>query len=457
MVLINPEYQSALNYIYSFIDYSLKRHLDKKEADFKLDRMRQFMQHLDNPQDKYKIIHVAGTKGKGSVSALCASALISQGYKVGLYTSPHLQDFSERIQVNCNPIDPPDIVRLVGELKKVVELIPDITTFELTTALGFLYFAEQQVDIAVVEVGLGGRLDATNVVNPLVSVITSISFDHTAVLGNTLKEIAYEKGGIIKPKRPVVVSPQKDEALNEIRRISIERSSLLIDVGADYHYHYKYHTLDEQSFKVWKKSKSLDESKVQLEAIEKASRAKHFVIPLLGAHQVVNAVTAYAALQVAKHEGLRITEKAIKVGFKNVNWPARFELLRKEPPVIVDGAHNVDSMEKLKQALDEYFPAFPFILILGMSADKDIDGMLSVILPRVRKVITTRSIHPRAMNPYELLRKVKVYHSKAEAIYLIEAAIQKAVKEAKNEMGIVITGSVFVAAAGRAVWREIKK
>jgi len=457
MILIDPDYQSALDYIYSFIDYSLKRHLNKDEADFKLDRMKRFMQLLDNPQDNYKIIHVAGTKGKGSVSALCASALVSQGYKVGLYTSPHLQDYSERIQVNGKPIDPPDVVRLVDNLKKIVEFVPDITTFELTTALGFLYFAEQHVDVAVVEVGLGGRLDATNIVNPFVSVITSISFDHTAVLGNTLKEIAFEKGGIIKHNRPVVVSPQKDEVINEIRRISSERSSPLVYVGTAYEYQFGEHSLAGQSFKV---RSTYNPNKVlgtQSQPPLEVRKAKQFDIPLLGAHQVINAITAYAALQVAKQEGLHITEKAIKTGFKNVKWPARFELLRKNPPVIVDGAHNVDSMEKLKQALDDYFPSLPFILVLGMSADKDSEGMLSVILPRAAKVIATRSIHPRAMNPYELLRKINVHHNNAEAIYLIEDAVQKAVNDAKNEMGILITGSVFVAAAGIAVWPEIKK
>src|SRR5512139_562549 len=204
---IETQYNKALDYLYSFVDYSLKHSSDLAKAEFNLDRMFALMDALGNPQAKYPILHVAGTKGKGSVSALCASALQAAGYRVGLYTSPHLHEYTERIQVAGQPISFEQLVELVEEIKPAVSRIPKLTTFEITTALGFLAFAKQDVNAAVIEVGLGGRLDATNVVMPKVSVITSLSYDHMAVLGDTLAKIAGEKAGIIKPGIPVVSSP----------------------------------------------------------------------------------------------------------------------------------------------------------------------------------------------------------------------------------------------------------
>ena len=213
-------YNQALDYLYSFVDYSLKHASELAKADFNLDRMFALMESLGNPQNRYPIIHVAGTKGKGSTSALCASALGAAGYTVGLYTSPHLEDYVERIQINGAPISHEQLVELVEEIKPHVAKIEKLTTFEITTALAFLAFAKYGVNAAVFEVGLGGRLDATNIVTPKVSVITSLSYDHMAVLGNTLTLIAGEKAGIIKQGVPVVSSPQKDEALAVLERVA---------------------------------------------------------------------------------------------------------------------------------------------------------------------------------------------------------------------------------------------
>ncbi len=229
-------YNLALDYLYSFVDYSLKHASELAKADFNLDRMFALMESLGNPQKKYPIIHVAGTKGKGSTSALCASALIASGYKVGLYTSPHLEDYVERIQVTGEPISHGEMVELVEEIKPAVAKIPMLTTFEITTAIGFLAFARAGVDAAVIEVGLGGRLDATNVVTPKVSVITSLSMDHTAVLGDTLGKIAGEKAGIIKEGVPVVSSPQKEEALKVLLRVAGEKNAPLSLVGRDFEF-----------------------------------------------------------------------------------------------------------------------------------------------------------------------------------------------------------------------------
>ncbi|MDX1377512.1 MAG: Mur ligase family protein, partial [Anaerolineales bacterium] len=247
---IEVEYNKALDYLYSFVDYSLKHSTELAKAEFNLNRMFALTEDLGNPQNTYPIIHVAGTKGKGSVSALCASALQAGGYKVGLYTSPHLLDYCERIQVNGEPISHELLIKLVEDLKPAVAKIPKLTTFEITTALGFLAFAKQGCSAAVIEVGLGGRLDATNIVTPKVSVITSLSYDHTAVLGDTLAEIAGEKAGIIKPGVPVVSSPQKKEALDVLERIAIKQKCEFVLVGKDVRFDKDNSSLDGQTIHI---------------------------------------------------------------------------------------------------------------------------------------------------------------------------------------------------------------
>src|SRR5688572_17981244 len=233
MTDIEIAYNKALDYLYSFVDYSLKHSSELAKAEFNLDRVFALMEELGNPHTKYPIIHVAGTKGKGSVSALCASALQAAGYKTGLYTSPHLWDYTERIQINGEPISHEQLIELVEEVKPAVAKIPKLTTFEITTALGFLAFAKNDVNAAVIEVGLGGRLDATNIVTPKVSIITSISYDHTAVLGNTLAKIAGEKAGIIKEGVSVVSAPQTEEALEVLERVAKEKNCPFILIGKD--------------------------------------------------------------------------------------------------------------------------------------------------------------------------------------------------------------------------------
>ncbi|MBL0346474.1 Mur ligase family protein [Candidatus Villigracilis affinis] len=241
-------YNKALDYLYSFVDYSLKHSSELAKADFNLDRMFALMESLGNPQSKYPIIHVAGTKGKGSVSALCASSLKVAGYQVGLYTSPHLLDYCERIQINGAPISHEQLVELVEEIQPYVAKVEKLTTFEITTALAFMAFAKYGVSAAVFEVGLGGRLDATNIVTPKVSVITSLSYDHMAVLGNTLALIAGEKAGIIKQGVPVVSSPQKDEAFEVLERVAKEKGAALTLVGRDVTFKLTGSSLDGQKF-----------------------------------------------------------------------------------------------------------------------------------------------------------------------------------------------------------------
>jgi len=441
MTDIETTYNNALDYLYSFVDYSLKHSSELAKAEFNLDRMFALMEGLGNPQAKYPIIHVAGTKGKGSVSALCASALQAEGYKVGLYTSPHLLDYCERIQVNGKPISHEFMVELVEEVKPFVAKIPKLTTFEITTALGFLAFARQGCNTAVIEVGLGGRLDATNVVMPQVSVITSLSYDHVAVLGDTLAKIAGEKAGIIKRGVPVVSSPQKDEAFEVLERVAKLMECKFILVGKDVKLERLESSLDGQSLAV----------NFQRSAISGRQAAVSLKIPLLGSHQIENAATAYAAL---KTSGIPISDKSIQKGFSQVQWRARFEVVRRNPPVVIDSAHNRDSAFRLRETLDEYFPERPVILIFCALEDKDISGMLEELKPRLECVVATRADHPRAPSADWIAELVKKAGIPVETVSPVYSALERALELAGAQKLVLSAGSVAFAGEISAAWRK---
>ncbi|MGZ9165953.1 MAG: bifunctional folylpolyglutamate synthase/dihydrofolate synthase [Anaerolineales bacterium] len=438
MTDIEIAYNKALDYLYSFVDYSLKHSSELAKAEFNLGRMFALMEELGDPHTKYPVIHVAGTKGKGSVCALCASALQAAGYKTGLYTSPHLLDYTERIQINGEPLSHEQLVDLVEEVKPAVAKIPKLTTFEITTAIGFLAFAKQNVDAAAIEVGLGGRLDATNVVTPKVSVITSLSYDHMAVLGNTLAEIAGEKAGIIKDGVPVVSSPQKEEALQALERVAKEKKSPFILVGKDVKFERLTLSLDGQSLHL---TDDLRHSTLDVR------------LPLLGLNQIENAATAYVAL---KTSGIKISDEAIKKGFAEVNWPARFQVVRREPPVVFDSAHNEDSFVKLRQTLEEHFPGRMVTLIFGASEDKNIPGMFAVMKPKIKRLIVTRADHPRALEPEKIIELAKQAGLEYEAASPVEAAFGRALELSEKDGSIVLSaGSMFVTAEVMVAWNKI--
>ena len=434
---IETQYQATLEYLYGFVDYSLTRVSRLAAAKFDLERMRSFLEYLGHPERAYPILHIAGTKGKGSVAALCASALQAGGYRVGLYTSPHLQDYAERIQVDGQPIPHAGLLLLVDEIRPYLDQGTELTTFEITTALAFLYFARQGATAVVAEVGLGGRLDATNVALPKVSVITSLSYDHMAILGDTLAKIAGEKAGIIKPQVPVVSAPQQAEAQQVVEQVAAQHLAPLVQVGRDYLFEALDHSLDGQRLRVWAAA---------------GGEAVDLFIPLLGAHQVENAAVAYAALQVAKTQGLPLSQQAIQQGFAAASWPGRFEILSRRPPLVIDSAHNRDSAQKLRQALDDYFPGWPVVLLFGASEDKDIAGMFDILLPRVQQVIVTRSFHPRAIDPARLVEWVQGYGRPVQVIDAVEAALPQALHLAGDSALVLATGSIFVAAAVRDSW-----
>jgi len=434
-------YQDTLSYLYGFVDYSLTRGgFQAMAGNFDLARMAEFMQIIWNPHLAYPILHVAGTKGKGSVCTLCAAALQAAGHRVGLYTSPHLQDYAERIQIDGQPIPHADLIALVDEFRPFLDRGTKLTTFEITTALAFLYFARQGVTAAVIEVGLGGRLDATNIVTPVVSVITSISYDHIQVLGNTLAEIAGEKAGIIKPGVPVIVAPQEEEARQAIARIAVERPAPLLQVGRDIGYQALEHDLDGQRLRVWAGQPP------------DAAGALDLHIRLLGSHQVENAAVAYAALHTAAGRGLSVGAAAIRQGFAAAVWPGRFEVLRRDPAVVVDSAHNRDSARKLRQTLVEYFPGKRVILIFGASEDKDISGMFAELLPGVSRLILTRSFHPRAADMEVLLQEAGRYLSDAIVVAAVEDALAEALRRQTPDDLVLAAGSIFIAAGVRETW-----
>jgi dihydrofolate synthase / folylpolyglutamate synthase len=490
---IEKKYQANLDYLYSFVDYSLTRNLKYSPEKFNLDKMKTLVEWMGNPHKEYPVIHVAGTKGKGSTAAMIASILMAADYRTGFYLSPHLQDFAERIQVNNMPIPHGALNQLVETIKPMVEKIGNLTTFEITTALAFEAFRKQHVDVAVVEVGLGGRLDSTNIVNPVLSVITSLSMDHMNVLGDTLEKIAAEKAGIIKTGVPVISAPQKPNALAVLEAVAAENKSILTLVGRDLVAKLEKHSLDGQWFEVripptplheggqtgspsllqegGQKGTSvslqeggqkgtpsaahLDES-TNDSSVDYAEGVDYF-IPLLGRHQVDNASTAISAILQLRRQGFEISDKAIQEGLAKVFWPCRFEVLQREPAMVIDSAHNRDSAHKLRQAMEDYFPGKPITLIFGASEDKDLSGMFAELLPACSRLILTKSTHPRAANLDTLIKSASAYPCAMISAESIEVALDFSMDPGEPDGVILAAGSLFVAAAVRAAWLKRKQ
>ena len=430
-------FQEALDFLYSFIDYGRERTYRYSPEVFDLGRVRRLLGVLGDPQDSFPSVHIAGTKGKGSVAAMIEASYRAAGYRTGLYTSPHLIRFTERIRVEGQEIPEPDLIRLVERLKAVAPNIPQISTFELTTALAFLYFAEMKVNCGVIEVGLGGRLDATNVLTPTVCVITSLSYDHMHLLGTSLSDIAREKAGIVKPSVPVVLAPQQTEAEQVIRSIAEQLGAPLHQVNRDWHYAADQRSWTGQSFRVWRDNGG---APVQLS------------IPLLGHHQIQNACTAYAALQLASERGLPIGVDPIRAGMASVRWEGRFQVLSVDPTVVLDCAHNRDSALHLRIALDDYFPGRPVRMVFGASSDKDVRGMLLELSPRVSRVILTQADHPRAEGPEALVDLIRSFGLPVETVVPVSDALRIAMQELVPDEAVLVTGSIFIVGSALAAW-----
>ncbi len=433
-------YSQALSLLNSLIDYSHIPNLDYSPEKFDLQRMRNLLRLMGDPQKVFPIVHVAGTKGKGSTAVMIAAVLQAAGYKVGLFTSPYLLDLCEQIQVNRESISHERLAEYVEILKPLLAKVPNITTFEATTAIAFEYFKDQQVDIAVVETGLGGRTDATNVVDPLLSVITSISYDHMSMLGSTIESIAAHKAGIIKPGQLVVIARQVyPEALVALLDAAKTTGSEVLQVEKEIACKPVSHSLEGQRFSA------------SFAGASNKDWNGEYPLSLLGAHQVENASTVLVALSKLDSLGFKITQRAITKGLLDVSWPCRFEVVSQNPLMVLDSAHNVDSAEKLKQCIEDYLAGYKIILIFGASVDKDLAGMFKVLLPGIQQVIFSKSTHPRAAEPTMLVKLAGDYTVSCEVSENITEAIHSAKRKADKHTAVVVAGSIFVAAAAREV------
>ena len=428
------DYQQVLDYICSYTDYE-KVPMPHDPAFYDLRRVDELLAQLGNPHLGARSVHIAGTNGKGSTAAMVASALTASGYTTGLYTSPHLHTWRERLRVNGELISEGEFVSLVERVKPEVEAVNnkatygELTTFELLTALGFAHFKLKGVDFQVLEVGLGGKFDATNIINPEVCIITSISFDHTEVLGSSLAEIAAEKAGIIKTGCVVVTSPQPDEVGKVIQETCLSYGVELVRVGSDVTWRGLSSDLNRQLFQVKGRLGSYKLS-----------------IPLLGQHQLGNAATAVAALEVLAEKGFNISRDSIIDGLARVSWPGRLQILRRRPLIVVDGAHNPDSAQKLRQSLEQYFVFDRAILVIGTSSDKDIAGIISELFSLFDKVIVTCARHPRAMAPTLLKAEFARHGVETQVVEGVSTALSQALALAGDRDLICVAGSLFVVA-----------
>jgi len=430
-------YKNAVEYLMSFVD--LERDPGQKYHDkaYSLEGFREFLAMLGNPQNSFKSILIAGTKGKGSTAALVESALRAQGIKTGLYTSPHLISFCERIRIGGKHILERDFAHRLEVLQPFLEKRrfgqgskagASATVFEILTAMAFLYFQEMGVEWAVLEVGLGGRLDCTNVVNPRLSVITNISHDHTEILGDSLKEIAAEKTGIIKQDGLVVTAPQGAEALKVILNKCRDLNARLFQVGKDVIY----------------KVSDQDPNKLSIDLAGTFGKITNLNIGLQGDFQAENAATAFATLRALQYRNLQIGDSSIRKGFEDVHWPGRMQTVSKHPLIILDGAHNDYSAYRLKKAVEEIYPDYARIMVLGISASKDITGIVSNLIPGSRIAVLTKAKHSRAASPDVIKREAKKYNVPVIETTNLNQAMAQARELAQTDDLVLVTGSLFL-------------
>jgi dihydrofolate synthase/folylpolyglutamate synthase len=418
-------YSKAIEYLYGLQWHGIK---------LGLENIRRLMTVLNEPHRRFRSVHIAGTNGKGSTAAMVAAVLAQAGYRTGLYTSPHLIEFTERIRVNGEPISPDMAARLTERIRAASADLP-VTFFEFTTAMAFHYFAESAVDFVVAEVGMGGRYDATNVLTPLVSVITPIDFDHQAYLGDTIERIAAEKAGIIKPSVPVVTSADRPEAVSVIRNICREQNAPLHRLGSDI----RVEGVSPQRFRYEGVRWSFSDLNCAL----------------LGRHQISNAGCALAALEVLEQTGILIREEAVRRGLASVRWEGRLERMPPAPSgaaVILDGAHNPAGARVLRDFLEDSKPSRPgrLILVLGILRDKDVDGILAELVPMADEVVVTRPRYERALPADDLRRHLEKFSVRVTVREPLEEALRYAQSAAAAGDLICITGSLYTIGEARS-------
>lgn len=409
-------------------------------------RTKKILELIGNPQDKIKCIHIAGTNGKGSITSMTTKILSTAGYKVGMYTSPFIEEFEERIQINGENIKKDELARLVTIVAQAVDKVKnmgyeDPTEFEIITCTMFLYFYEQKVDFAVVEVGLGGTQDSTNVMTPLVSVLASISYDHMQILGDTIEKIAGEKAGIIKENVPVVSYMQVPEAMKVIENVCKEKNSKLIVANKDSikDLENEFNSL-KQNFIITTKN---DEYKISLN--------------LLGVHQKLNCSVVINVIESLIAQGIKIEKEHILKGLNEVKWMARLEIMQQNPMVVLDGAHNIDGITNLTNSIKQYFKYNKLVLILGILADKQVDDMIDMIVPLASKIIAVSPHSDRAKGADELAEIIKKKNPNCIAIQDYKEAYETALSYCDKEDMLMIAGSLYLIGDMRKVVKSFNK
>jgi len=428
-------YAEALDWLYNVRRFGPHRTLEPTRYVLKL---------LGDPQTSFRTIHVAGTNGKGSTSALTASIMEAAGYKTGLYTSPHLERFTERIKVNGAEIPEADVARLVELIKPLFEEMlgqgMPLRFFDLVTAICLKYFQGQAVDFAVIETGLGGRLDATNVVDPLVSVITNIGYEHTNILGETLEEIAGEKAGIIKPGRPLVTAAKNDAVFRVFKKKADSLGCSVVRVGYDTGYEKLGMDLEGQRFSL----RSL------------RGEYRNLYTPLLGDHQILNAATAVAAAESLSVYGINVGEDAIRRGLRDVYWPARLEVVMTRPLVVLDCAKDAEATEAVRLSVERDIPHRRLVAVVSISTDKKIPAMMRNICAMADTLIlTTHSVMERASDPVYLAELAAQNGRPSEVHPVAEDAFARSIELVGPDDMVLVIGSVFLAGAARTYFRGL--
>ena len=427
-------FAGALSYLDRFINYERQPGVSYTRESFDLKEFERFLARLDDPHRRLTTVVVAGTKGKGSTAAMIASIAQAAGLKAGLYTSPHLCSVRERIRVDGKMVSEDAFAALVGELMPHIEAVGMAgvrryrTFFEILTAMALVYFQRAEVDLAVLEVGLGGRLDATIVATRLVSVITSICLDNTEVLGDTIPKIAREKAGIIKPYGLAVVAPQRPEALTVIREVCVTQDARLHDIAAEW----RWQPL----------SYGWEGSVFDLHGVARSYPALE--IPLAGPHQILNATTAIATAEQLQAQGLPIAIDGIRQGVKQVQWEGRLETVSRQPWIVLDGAHNRDSARCLREALVTCFQYRRLVLVLGISANKNLEGIIEELAPLASMTVATRAMVPRAAPPQRVATLAAKWSDHIIAEEDTQKALAQAIAETQPDDLLLVTGSLYL-------------
>ncbi len=432
------DYIDSLRFLYKLADFERTgRFADRKDVDPVL----QLLHELDDPHLGRVTVHIAGSKGKGSVAAMIASILHAADLRTGLFTSPHLQRFTERIQIDGEPVSTEEFATGMTEIAPAVEAVQQrlpegrhLVTFDVLTALGFFLFRQRDVESQVIEVGLGGLLDSTNVFETKdCTVITNIGLEHRDILGNTVAEIARQKAGIIVKDCPTIMAPQRESAADVIREVAQEKGSPLTEVA-----------------KVCNLRRDSVSSEAQTFRLRTPKAGYQIKLPLLGKHQLDNATTAILAAEALARGGVNVSEEAIKAGLEKVRWPARIEAVRHRPLILVDAAHTADSARSLRDTLSEYLRVNDATLIIGVMGDKDLEGLVSAVEPMARRVIATRADHPRALDPAKVAAPFRALGIETTVEPNLGAAIDTATNLSTPSDAIVILGSVALAGEARA-------